>query len=269
MPKAAPSRAGFSLVELAMVMAVIGLMIGGVIVGKSMIRSSQLRATVSEYQRYVAAGQAFDTKYGGLPGDITNATSYWGDNASYCADGAITDGTPGTCNGDNSGSLDKASAASTTGEIFQAWNQMALAGMIEGSYSGIAGSGSTIHSIIGTNVPRSKLANSGWAIYNWGNYSGAVATLYQYNYQNTLILGGNAASSIINTARLKPEEAQSIDAKLDDGRPASGLMLVREGTAFNTATSCTTSTSSTDYDGKYNVGYGGIVCIALFHHSFN
>lgn len=56
-----------------------------------------------------------------------------------------------------------APAAGQASEEFMAWQHLANAGLIEGSYSGVSGTGSDIHTIIGTNVPRAKLSNGGWS----------------------------------------------------------------------------------------------------------
>ena len=108
-------RHGFSLVELSIVLVILGLLTGGILAGQSLVRASELRAVSSEYQRYATAMHAFRDKYFAIPGDMTNATKFWGDDATACADGAVADGTPGTCNGNGNGIL-TAGAASGTGE---------------------------------------------------------------------------------------------------------------------------------------------------------
>jgi hypothetical protein len=41
----------------------------------------------------------FYTRYHALPGDMANATRFFGDDGTACPDNAIADGIPGTCNG--------------------------------------------------------------------------------------------------------------------------------------------------------------------------
>lgn len=149
-------RYGFSLVELSIVLVILGLLTGGILAGQSLIRAAELRAIPTEYQRYDAARYSFRDKYMGLPGDISNATRFWGDNNAACADAAIPNGTPGTCNGNADGILTAPLAASATGERFQFWTQLALAGLIEGTYTGLAGGSSNHHVVPGTNTPLSK-----------------------------------------------------------------------------------------------------------------
>src|SRR5690606_39019262 len=70
-----PSRGqGFTLVELAIVMAIIGLLIGGVLKAEEMINQARVTRTVKHIQESTAAVAAFRDKYGQFPGDMANAT---------------------------------------------------------------------------------------------------------------------------------------------------------------------------------------------------
>lgn len=64
-----PSR-GFTLIELSIVLVIIGLLVGGVLVGRDLIQAAHLRQQVSQLERYSTAAQTFKAKYGALPGDI-------------------------------------------------------------------------------------------------------------------------------------------------------------------------------------------------------
>ena len=59
--------AGFTLVEIAIVLVIIELIIGGIMVGGEMIHSATLRRVVSEKNPYEAAIRTFQLKYGHLP----------------------------------------------------------------------------------------------------------------------------------------------------------------------------------------------------------
>ncbi|MDX1975992.1 MAG: prepilin-type N-terminal cleavage/methylation domain-containing protein [Rickettsiales bacterium] len=69
-------RAGFTLIELSIVLVIIGLIIGGVLVGRDLIKGAELRAAVSQMERYDTAVNIFRNKYSGLPGDFTRAGSF-------------------------------------------------------------------------------------------------------------------------------------------------------------------------------------------------
>ncbi len=61
---------GFTLIELSIVLVIIGLIIGGVMVGRDLINSSGIRAQISQIEKFNSAVNTFRTKYGGLPGDL-------------------------------------------------------------------------------------------------------------------------------------------------------------------------------------------------------
>jgi prepilin-type N-terminal cleavage/methylation domain-containing protein len=67
-------QAGFTLVELAIVMIIIGLLIGGVLKGQELIKNAQVNAVISQTKAYTASTIAFIDAYGGMPGDMANAT---------------------------------------------------------------------------------------------------------------------------------------------------------------------------------------------------
>src|SRR5436305_84684 len=64
---------GFTLIELAIVLVIIGLVVGGVLVGRDLIATSQLRATMTQVEKYNTAVKTFRTKYNALPGDMKAA----------------------------------------------------------------------------------------------------------------------------------------------------------------------------------------------------
>lgn len=74
----AASRSGFSLVELSIVLVILGLLTGGVLGGRALIRAAELRAITQEKEAFVTAVNTFRAKYNALPGDMRNATQFWG-----------------------------------------------------------------------------------------------------------------------------------------------------------------------------------------------
>ncbi|MFM9889853.1 MAG: type II secretion system protein [Rickettsiales bacterium] len=256
-----PAKQGFSLVELSIVLVILGLLTGGILAGQSLIRAAELRAVTTEFNRYVTATQTFRDKYFAAPGDMTNATAFWGDNNAACPDAAIANGTPGTCNGNGDGLLNAAAAAGATGEQLQYWNHLALAGLIEGTYSGLAGAGSQWEVVGGTNAPRSKLANGVWSAYNYSNYAGD-AYAFAYDYGNYLSFGAPNPPSIANNGIVSPEEAWNIDTKVDDGKPGQGRLVAWYWSV------CTTAASNTDTAASYALNLSGPRCALAYTKVF-
>lgn len=262
----APTKVGvhlsqaFSLVELSIVLVILGLLTGGILAGQSLIRAAELRSVTTEHDKYVSAVQTFRDKYFALPGDMTNATSFWLKDTTNCNADTGTGGSPGTCNGNGNGMLNS-TAASATGESQQFWRQLALAGLIEGTYTGIAGSGGAYHCTLGTSCPRSKMNNSGWGVHGLGNYPGDTGW-FAMNYGNTLVFGTQSASQYPANAIVKPEELWNIDTKMDDGRPGYGKVI-----AVGWST-CTNAASLSDRGTTYKLDSSAVACAATFANAF-
>lgn len=218
------SQSGFSLVELSIVLVILGLLVGGVLAGQSLIRAAELRAVSTEYSRWVTATQTFRDKYFALPGDMRNATAFWGTDNLGCPNGG---GSSGTCNGDSDGLIEVfgfSGAPTSSNEIFRFWQQLAHAGLIEGTYQGIQSGAGANATVLGQNAPRSRLANAGWGIFPQGNTS-ADSRLYDMDYGQVLYFGAQVVNTVNVGAVLKPEEAWGIDTKIDDGRPSYGNVI--------------------------------------------
>ncbi len=198
----------FSLVELSIVLVILGLLVGGILAGQSLIRAAELRKVTTDIENLKTAIMVFRGKYFALPGDMSNATSFWGDRATgteACADAAIADGTPGTCNGNDNGVLGLVGTENL--EYVLAWQHLTLAGLVPGTYNGISPTLTP-----GINVPRTSLGNN--SLY-W------LAHTHTYGrYGNIIILGG--ATGQAWGPVLAPEEAWNIDVKTDDGDPFRG-----------------------------------------------
>ncbi len=252
----------FSLVELSIVLVILGLLTGGILAGQSLIRAAELRAANTEYQRYLTAIGSFRDKYFALPGDFGKATDFWG-TATACP-GISSTPAGGTCNGTPDSTLQP--AASTANELFRFWQHLAYAGLIEGTYSGTSGDTTATNytAIVGTNIPSSKLPNSGWGAATIGLASVADTTYFDGPYGTFFFLGAQTAASLPTTINMKPEEAWNIDTKADDGKPATGKITSLEsqaGTSSTTGCSDTAASAAVTLAGSnYSLGNSSIAC---------
>src|ERR1700680_3331716 len=64
---------GFTLVEIAIVLVIIGLLIGGVLKGQELIYNQKIKSTYDSYRNYTAAMYGYQDRYRALPGDDSNA----------------------------------------------------------------------------------------------------------------------------------------------------------------------------------------------------
>lgn len=65
---------GFSLVEVAIALVLIGLIIGGVLKGQELIASAKINSTIQNLEGYRVAIHLFQERYGALPGDFSEAS---------------------------------------------------------------------------------------------------------------------------------------------------------------------------------------------------
>lgn len=252
----------FSLVELSIVLVILGLLTGGILAGQSLIRAAELRSIVSDYQRYTSARQAFRDKYMAIPGDMANATRFWSrlnGNADCVSNSAASIATPGTCDGNGDGVINDGGSSNQSTEAFQFWRQLALAGMIEGSYTGIAGSVNGTDYDFGTNAPRAKINVAGWGSTYAQNTGGGIPSVYRRNYLNALTIGSDDGGWA-DAQFLRTEEAWNIDTKLDDSIPGIGRVQ-----AWPAANGCTLAVDNADFTAGYNLSNtSSNICSLIF-----
>lgn len=107
-------RSGFTLVEIAIVMVIIGLLIGGVLKGQAMVQNAKVKRVVKQADELRAAVMTFYDKYGVYPGD-ENLPAI----PPQGADGE----------GNGNGQISVA-------ESYELFNDLGLAGLISGTYNG-------------------------------------------------------------------------------------------------------------------------------------
>ncbi len=232
----APQRKAFSLIELAIVVTILGLLIAGVTGGAALIKVAQLRSIASEARNYETAVISFIAKYDALPGDY--GTSIPTPNAAAIASG--------TGNGD--GNIEFLNGAATpVSETVIALNMLKNDGFLTGNFTPAAFLTNTVAALTpGTNanVPASKTKGNGWflASADVGGVVRNVAVLFggttvaSANLTNALTTASNANTT--GSAALTPSDALSIDTKADDGYANSGRI-----TAL--LTSCSTNADYT------------------------
>ena len=215
---------GFTLVELAIVIVIIGLIIGGVLVGQDMIKSAEIRATIGQWESFNAAQNVFKDKYGYIPGDI---------NQQRALEFGFFDRTTGSVagRGDGNGILGYCNEAlpvslrrNQSCERLLFWRDLNDAELIDGYFQSAGLSPTEIATEdIPLYFPEAKMGR--------GNYWSVISK----GGKNLFFLGGISgvtAAGMPNTVRaITPFEAFSIDRKMDDSRPDRGSVR-----AYDTAT---------------------------------
>lgn len=272
MTRSRPTPCGFTLVEMAVVIVIIGLVAGGIIMGKELITQAEIRTVISEYDRYLKSMREFQDKYNAMPGDMSNAESMWGTDSGGCPNTTYTSALPvttNTCNGDGDGLIgvcteDFSVACSDMAEIWRAWQHLSNAGFVDGRYAGIGRniSGNLSGAAVGVNAPASKRTPAGWTWMHYSNPSDET-WLAGGPYGHVLMFGdGWPKSNLFTTAPALPsKDAAEIDRKIDDSRPKTGKLR-----AWENAWGGTTCISA---DSKYDLCSGNAcLCGLIFVTDF-
>jgi prepilin-type N-terminal cleavage/methylation domain-containing protein len=270
---------GFTILEMSIVITVIGLIIGGIVIGRDVIANAELQTIISDVNRFKNAAKLFREKYQYLPGDLPTATTFWGTDGT-CPGGVTSNYMPrvATCNGDGNGEIAGRYTTAFSSpkyignfyrEALRAWQHLANSGFIEGTYSGIPHVSGYYKT--GINIPVSKTGNNnGYAMFYSGPINGSYATpggttynsVFPSTYGHIIEYGKaeetNAANSLDKPA-LTAAHALNIDKKIDDGAPSEGNVVAYTRNNANTPVCVTTATPP-----AYNTGTAGIICSLIF-----
>lgn len=274
-------RKGFTLIELSIVLVIIGLIVGGVLVGQNLISASKIRATVGQVEKFNTAVNAFRSKYGALPGDISATAA--GQAAAFGLFFFTSIGNS-TAYGDNNGVIEGGSSGGwvARGETLAFWRHLSEANLIDGAY-GISGNseinavnGETtgVVTVISQSLPPAHIGRGNHFIV----YGNEGKNYYQLLPVTSITppIGTYA----FGTSGITPTEAYGMDVKIDDGAPNTGNVLARSifdvnqppGWALvSTSGRCIIGTSGLETGATYNrVGNtGGSDPICSLRFQFN
>ncbi len=252
-PRRAP-QAAFTLVELSVVLAVIGLLIGGVMAGQTMIKRAEIASIATDFVKFKTAVQQFKMQFGTLPGDYADATANWGTDADGCPTHTNRVPKKETCNGNGSAFIDWGA------ESFRAWQHLANAGLVEGTFSGVAGAGGANHAVIaGTakNAVTGRRAGTGYSIASQGPLT-SDTNFYDMGVNAVLFYGLALNNNYPFGGALTPRETKNFDLKFDDGKPAYGQVRVMKPAG---AANCAASAAQTS---DYQLLNKGTTCSIIY-----
>ena len=186
-------QAGFTLIEIAIVLVIIGLLLGGVLKGQELITSARVRNLISTQDGIKAAYFGFLDRFRALPGDYTLATTnIVGATANGNGNGRIETGATG------------APAPAGAEEHFLAFEHLSRAGFINGTYTYDAAGPTSATS-----------PTNPYGVYMDIIYDG----LYGAGTAGT---PSPARHNIKSGAQIPVDIISEVDRKIDDGAPNTG-----------------------------------------------
>ena len=180
-------QSGFTLVEIAIVLVIIGLLLGGVLKGQELINSAKIKNVSNDLNGITAAVYTYQDRYKALPGDDLDATTKarWNGLPGGDGNGTVNTGT----------TVAKFNSNTATDETVLFWRHMRQSGLIGGD----AASGAQPQNAAGGTL---------------GVQDGAGSTA-------PAMLSG----LVVCTSNLEGKMAGAIDSQMDNGKPDSGSML--------------------------------------------
>lgn len=225
-------HSGFTLIELSIVLVIIGLIVGGILVGRDLIKAAELRQVIGTVEKLNTAVSAFRTKYDCLPGDCATATNFFPQRA-FCDPGTnvLVIEAP-TCNGNGDGAIGGGAVANdpVQAESFLFWQHLSDAGLTAGLFTGKIGM-SYQDAIANQNVPALHFRAGMVDVFYFSDYQETMQDFMFASPVSNAFLGkhliqlgvnyGNGASRGADLL-FSSNEAHNLDIKMDDGSGQTG-----------------------------------------------
>ena len=205
-------QSGFTLVEIAIVLVIIGLLLGGILKGQELINSAKVKNLANDFRTIPTYIYAYQDKFKSLPGDDVSVTT-------HVTGGTLgTGGTPG--NGVIEGAWNVAETGTVESNIF--WQHVRLANLAAGPTTPAAG-------FAPTNAVGGRIG-----------LSSATAAQIQ--------ITGMTGTYQICSSGILGKFAKQLDIQMDDGITNTGsLRAVADGAAIPTASPAPPLDDATPY----------------------
>lgn len=202
--------AGFTLVEIAIVLVIIGLILGSILKGQQLIAGARVRALADQINSVTVAWFAFQDRYRALPGDYRAARSQISDAASIK-------------NGNGNGVI---SAGKEAGQV---WAHLGNSGILIGTFDGADAAANV-------NCPATTCPQNAFN-------RGILVTS-----SNRAVNNATTAIELWSGNRVPAAILAELDRKIDDGRADSGKMQLSKSTGGWTDPGCRSKADTTLYD---------------------
>ncbi|HEY9098154.1 MAG TPA: prepilin-type N-terminal cleavage/methylation domain-containing protein [Thiobacillus sp.] len=221
-PNFPKQQSGFTLIEIAIVLVIIGLLLGGILKGQELINSARVKNLATDFRNIPLFVYGYQDKFKALPGDDPAVVAHLGAAATLATTPASSQG-----NGVINGNWNSTTA---TDESVLFWQHVRLAGLAPGA----------------TTVPATLPGD-----YNPTNASGGTigiqsgaATAAASPIQSSS--AGISGAYIICSTGILGKFAKQLDTQMDDGNTAGGSMMATPTTGYTIGAAATATTSIVD-----------------------
>jgi prepilin-type N-terminal cleavage/methylation domain-containing protein len=220
---------GFTLLEASIVLLIIGLIAGGVLVGRDLIEAARTRQQLSQIERYNTAANTFRAKYNLLPGDMS---------ASQAASLGFQSRQGTFGRGDGNGYINSINdpighAAGLGGETALFWTDLAAAQLIDAAFTQAGDVEITaLKAQVPHYLPPASIGRGYIAVFGRGDFIAAPAIYRPENnfqlieFTDPLDPPVFYGAVYISGGPLTPRQAYTIDHKTDDALPTAGGAVV-------------------------------------------
>jgi prepilin-type N-terminal cleavage/methylation domain-containing protein len=182
------TQKGFTLVEIAIVLVIIGLLLGGILKGQEMITQAKIKNVMADYSGISAAYHGYQDRYRAIPGDDPGA-------GRWTAPAGVD---PGDGNGVVAGTYNNAGAVCVaTVESCSFWDHLRRSGFVSGS--GVLQPFNALTGMIGVQTGNGDAVTPG-------------------------VVHGGFGGLIMCSANIPDKIAIAVDTQMDDGAIATGTL---------------------------------------------
>lgn len=244
----------FTLVELAIVIVIIGLLVGGVLAGQELVNQAKIQAQVKQLEDFNTAALTFKAKYNLVPGDSTSAEA-----SRFNISGGASLGGNGVLD-DTSGAFPNITAYQEPRFFFQnLYEKKLIKDFLKHTSNDYS---------IGSTWPAAKIGEGGVAAFSHidGIYYFLGPTI-KNDSSNAYYFSTSSPQPSLTTA-----SAFGLDKKLDDGIPSTGIIravIVTNLTATNFSNDAALGSCLGVDNQSYNLASDKILCRVIVKSKLN